>query len=99
LIEFTHRVTSGVVMLLALAVAWKARRFPKGALRSTSNWALFFMLMEAALGAGLVLFGLVIDNDSVARAIAMSLHLVNTLLLLGAQGLCLWFAEGGAPLR
>ena len=99
MIEFTHRVTSGLVMLLALAVSLFALRLPKGPTRTTAHVALFFMLLEAALGAGLVIFGLVVDNDSLARAVVMSLHLVNTLLLLGAQGLCVWFAGGGARLQ
>lgn len=98
LIEYTHRVTSGMVMLMALAVSWAARKLPRGPTRTWAHIALGFMLLEAALGAALVKFGLVVDNDSLARAIVMSLHLVNTLLLVGAQSLCLWFARGGAAL-
>jgi len=97
LIEYTHRITSGMVMLLALAVSWTARKL-RGPTRTWAHVALGFMLLEAALGAALVKFGLVVDNDSLARAIVMSLHLVNTLLLIGAQAMCLWFAGGGAPL-
>lgn len=83
LIEFTHRVTSGlslviVVVLLVLAIQW----FPKGHLARKWAWlSVIFMVMEALLGAGLVLFELVVHNDSVFRAISMTAHLVNTSLL------------------
>jgi heme a synthase len=41
-----------------------------------------FLLMEALLGAGLVLFEYVDKNASVGRAIYLSAHLVNTQVLL-----------------
>ena len=53
------------------------------------------MLTEAAVGAGLVLFELVADNQSMARALFMATHLVNTFLLLGALTLTAHFAGGG----
>ncbi len=42
------------------------------------------MTTEALVGAGLVLFRMVADNPSSARAAWMSAHLVNTFLLLAA---------------
>ncbi len=42
------------------------------------------MTTEALVGAGLVLFRMVADNPSSARAAWMSAHLINTFLLLGA---------------
>lgn len=42
------------------------------------------MIAEALIGAGLVLFGWVAQDQSLGRALTVSLHLVNTLLLLGA---------------
>jgi heme A synthase len=56
------------------------------------------ILIEAALGAGLVLFQLVADNESMARALAMAVHLMNTFLLLGALTLTAHFASGGADI-
>ena len=41
-------------------------------------------MVEALVGAGLVLWGLAADNDSIARAVVMAVHLVNTFLLLAA---------------
>ncbi|MEM6784557.1 MAG: COX15/CtaA family protein [Bacteroidota bacterium] len=104
-IEFTHRVTSGLVMLMALALFVLSRRaFPKAAhprgtsgaaVRRYAGWALFFMSTEAALGAALVLLEYVAYNVSVARGYWMAGHLVNTFLLLGAQALTLYAAYGG----
>src|SRR5690606_36453524 len=50
---------------------------------------------RGAARRGLVLFGLVADDDSIARAAVMGLHLVNTLLLLGALTLAAFWASGG----
>jgi cytochrome c oxidase assembly protein subunit 15 len=89
LIEFTHRATSGLALLalLALVVAvWRSR--PAGhPARRAAGWSMLFMLTEAGVGAGLVLFELVADNRSMARALFMAVHLANTFLLLGAMTL------------
>lgn len=82
-------------MLLSLALAINARRvFPAG--HRARAWAaatLIFMLIEAAVGAGLVLLGLVEDNASALRAGYISVHLVNTMLLLGAMTGTIWWAR------
>lgn len=98
LIELSHRLTSGLALLLTVAlVVLACRGFPKGhRVRKAAWWSLFFILIEAAIGAGLVLLELVADNASMARAWAMSAHLINTLILLAALTLCAWWA-GGAP--
>ena len=57
--------------------------------------AVGLMLMEAALGAGLVLLELVALDASARRAVAMSLHLMNTFLLLAALASCAWHAHVG----
>ncbi len=48
------------------------------------------------MGAGLVLFKYVDQDASVGRAFYLSLHLVNTLLLLGALALTAWFSRDAA---
>jgi heme A synthase len=86
LIELTHRVTSGVCWIWTAAM-WLAalRLFPRShPTRSAAGWSLFFMTTEALVGAGLVLFRMVADNPSTARAAWMAAHLINTFLLLGA---------------
>lgn len=98
-IEFTHRITSGLTLVLALLlVIWTWKRFSKGSiLRVTAGLVLFFTLTEALVGAGLVLFGLVKDNDSIARAISMMVHLVNTFLLLASLSITAWWSTVGIP--
>ncbi|HYG66947.1 MAG TPA: COX15/CtaA family protein, partial [Anaeromyxobacteraceae bacterium] len=102
-IEFTHRVTSGLALVLVVAlVAWAFRAFGAGhAVRRGAVWSLVLMLVEALLGAGLVLFGWVAKDESIARGWVMALHLANTFLLLGAIGLTAWWsgAPGGIRLR
>jgi heme A synthase len=86
IVELTHRVTSGLCWLGTL-VMWivALRGFDRGhPTRSAAGWTLFFMTTEALVGAGLVLFRMVADNPSTARAAWMSAHLVNTFLLLAA---------------
>lgn len=87
IIEFTHRTTSGLCLVFVLVMLVLARRwFPKGHLaRKWAGWSVFFMITEALVGAGLVIFGLVEDNDSVARAVSMTIHLVNTFVLTAAM--------------
>jgi len=101
IIELTHRVTSGIALLLVVGLAvWAFRARPSGnGARAAALFSLGFMLSEAAVGAGLVLFRLVADNESMARAMFMATHLVNTFLLLGALTLTAHFASGGAQFR
>lgn len=96
-IEFTHRVTSGLVGLMSLALfIWARRAFEKGDLvRRSAAFTLFFMFTESLVGAGLVLFRLVGENSSMARAFVAPVHLLNTLLLIASLVLCLYFAYGG----
>jgi heme A synthase len=94
LIEFTHRATSAFsgVLVIGLLI-WAFRLYPKGHLvRRGAVLSLVFILTEGLLGAGLVLFEWVADNTSVARAISMGAHLINTFLLLAAVALTAWWA-------
>jgi heme A synthase len=86
IVELTHRVTSGLCWIWT-AIMWfgALRVFPRGhATRSAAGWSIFFMTTEALVGAGLVLFRMVADNPSTARAAWMAAHLINTFLLLAA---------------
>jgi heme A synthase len=59
-----------------------------------------FMIVETAIGAGLVVFDLVAGNTSLTRAAFGSVHLLNTFLLLASLLLCArWIDHGGAELR
>jgi heme A synthase len=61
--------------------------------------SLFFMLTEAAVGAALVLFNLVEQDESSLRAVVMGVHLTNTFLLLASLALTVFWAWGGHRLR
>ena len=99
LIEYSHRASSGLALLAVFGLMFLvARAFPAGtAARKGAIASVILILTEAALGAGLVIFGLVEDNDSIARGISMALHLGNTFLLLAALSLTAYWAGGGAP--
>lgn len=102
LIELTHRLSSGVALILVVALWWLARRWPKGErVRTAANWSLVFIIGEAAIGAMLVLLGLVATNTSAARGWVMGFHLCNTFVLLGALTLtaCWSTDQGPAPSR
>lgn len=91
-IEYSHRLTSGLTLVFSLfLLIWAFRAFSAGSLvRKGAIGSFVFVMAEAVLGAGLVLFELVGDNDSVARACVISLHLVNTFALLGFVTLTVW---------
>ncbi|MCB0210878.1 MAG: COX15/CtaA family protein [Anaerolineae bacterium] len=101
LIEFTHRITSGLALVaVIILLVWAVLSYPKGhTVRWGAKLALTFMIVEALLGAGLVLFKLVADNTTTARAIVVALHLVNTFLLLSILTLTAWWASGGQPIQ
>jgi heme a synthase len=86
MIEFTHRVTSGISFLLAIALlVWTWKATVRGHLaRAFAAAAVAFTLVEAILGALLVLLGLTAESHSPLRAPYLALHLTNTLLLLAA---------------
>ena len=100
LIEFSHRATSGIALItVVILFVWARRVTPVGhPLRLGANLSLGFMLSEAALGAGLVLFQLVANDASAARAFAVAAHLLNTFLLLASLTLSGWWASGGRAL-
>jgi heme A synthase len=101
LIEFSHRATSGLALLSVVVLFVWARRAtsPGHPVRLGAALSLIFMLSEAALGAGLVLFQLVAHDASMARALAVGAHLLNTFLLLAALTLSVFWASGGAALH
>jgi len=95
IIEFTHRLTSGLAFLLVLALLIWARRLyqPKHGVRRAASWAMVFMISESLVGAGLVLFEWVAGNTSLARVIVMGVHLLNTHVLLAAIVLVAWWSS------
>jgi heme A synthase len=97
LIEFTHRMMTTLDTLATIALAiWAFLAFPKKhAVRRYSVLAFVFLLLEALLGAGLVLFRYVAHDLSVGRAWYLSLHLTNTMLMMSAYTITAWLAARG----
>ncbi len=93
-IEYTHRLTSGLAVISVVALwVWALLAFPRGnRVRRAAWWALGLIAAEALLGAGLVLLEYVARNVSLGRAVYLSLHLTNTLLLLGMLAAAAWLS-------
>jgi cytochrome c oxidase assembly protein subunit 15 len=86
MIEFTHRITSGLSFFLAVGLMlWTYAGTVRGHLaRSAAIATVSFTMVEAILGAFLVKLGLTAQSQSPLRAPYLALHLTNTLLLLAA---------------
>jgi heme A synthase len=94
-IEFTHRLTSGLLLAGALGLAVGARRvYPAGhAARRAAMVSFAFVVLEALIGAGIVLLGLVENDASALRAAYIAGHLVNTMFLVAALTATVWLAR------
>ena len=99
LVEFTHRLTSGLALLAVAGLAvWSRYRFPPG--HRARYWAalgLAFMVVESLIGAALVIFQWVDMNVSLARALVQPVHLANTYLLMGALACAAWWSGPRKP--
>ena len=86
MIEFTHRITSGLSFFSALGLlVWTFAGTVRGHLaRAAVAASVAFTLVEAILGALLVKLGLTAQSQSPLRPWYLALHLTNTLLLLAA---------------
>jgi heme a synthase len=96
-IEFTHRVTSGVLGPMVIAqVIWAWRGGRPRALGVLASLVLLFVIIEALIGRSLVVQELVGENASVKRAVVVALHLGNTMLLMFFATATAWLGAGGA---
>jgi cytochrome c oxidase assembly protein subunit 15 len=86
MIEFTHRITSGLSFFSVVALLWWTfAGTVRGHLaRAAAVASVVFTLIEAMLGAFLVKLGLTAQSQSPLRPAYLALHLTNTLLLLAA---------------
>ncbi len=84
MIEFTHRITSGLSFFSAVGLlVWTFAGTVRGHLaRGAAVAVVAFTLIEAVIGALLVKMGLTAQSQSPLRAPYLALHLTNTLLLL-----------------
>jgi heme A synthase len=97
IIEFTHRITSGIAFLAVLAMLiWARKRYQsKHGVRVAASWAMILMITESLAGATLVIFHWVAGDTSVERVIMMGVHLLNTHMLLAFITLTAWWSSGG----
>jgi cytochrome c oxidase assembly protein subunit 15 len=86
LIEFTHRITSGISFFAVVGLlAWTFAGTVRGHLaRVAAVASVAFTLIEATLGALLVKLGYTAQSVSPLRPAFLALHLANTLLLVAA---------------
>lgn len=96
--EFSHRMSSGLVLPMVGILAYLVfNEFPVGhQARKGAFFSVVFTVTEALIGAILVLFKLVAHNESVTRTVSMSMHLVNTFILLSAI-IITYLAVSGTP--
>lgn len=95
IIEFSHRLTSGLAFLgVTGLVFWSRKLYAAGNMvRRFAFFSFVFIVIESLIGAGLVLFELVAGNASLARATVVSVHLLNTLILLAFLALTWWRSQ------
>jgi heme A synthase len=102
IIEFTHRLTSGGLLFLAFYLVYLAVKYfeKKELIRYLSFVYLGLLFVEALLGAFLVKYEHVAENKSVYRGFSVSIHLVNTfLLILVASGILFFLSRKPLGLR
>jgi cytochrome c oxidase assembly protein subunit 15 len=97
IVEFTHRITSVISLLVVTGlVVWCWRVTKKGDwARYSAVLAVALLANEALLGAALVLLKHVGNDQSAGRILLLCLHFGNTLLLLATLSLtATWLSNG-----
>ena len=97
IVEFTHRATSAISLLMVTGlVVWCWRTTKKGdRARYAAVLTAAFLVNEALLGAALVLLKHVGNDQSTGRILFLCLHFGNTLLLLATLSLtAAWLSKG-----
>jgi len=100
-IEFSHRVTTMVAgFVVLILVIWAFRKFQKGHfVRKLAALSFLFILIEGAIGGGLVLTGNTAANWTTSRPFWTAGHLINTFILVAFLALTAWFAGREGPLE
>lgn len=91
-IEFTHRLTSGLCGFLGLALLVWSRRISRPVFYAAAA-SFVFLLIEAFIGAVLVKKELVAGDTSTSRALVVGLHLANTMLLTASTAAAAWWSN------
>lgn len=91
-IEFAHRTSSGLnLVVVGVLYLWIRKVAVKKSWLRTASWfSLVAILIEAAVGAGLVLLEWVGVDRSVGRTISIAIHLVTTSFLIASLASVWW---------
>lgn len=94
-IEFSHRVTTMLAGFIVIGlVIWSFRKFAKGSpVRKMASLSLLFIIIEGAIGGGLVLTGNTAANWTPSRPYWAAGHLINTFILIALLALTAWYAQ------
>ena len=96
-IEFSHRAISGLLLIVTIAIFIKSfNNSVTGLQKKVINYLTFFVILEALIGAVIVLYEWVGMNSSIPRIAAVPLHLVNTFGLLAMYTICLLYTSDAA---
>jgi len=91
-IEFSHRITTALAGIFVLALAgWAFGKYQKGnCVRTFAMLSLLFIVIEGAIGGGLVLTGNTAANWTPTRPLWTAGHLINTFILIAFLTLTAW---------
>lgn len=89
-IEWFHRLSSGLSLIFVIILfILSLKIYPKKhLLRKLTSFALLFIIIEALIGAVLVLSSFVGANSSTLRVLVFLFHLLNSLFLISTLALC-----------
>ena len=98
IIEFTHRATSGVDLVLVAALGGVGVSRVSAEASGAAGGGAFGGVPDhrGAAGAALVLLEHVAKNASSSRGYSLSTHLINTLTLLACLTLTAWWGIGSS---
>ncbi|NKB87277.1 MAG: heme A synthase [Acidobacteria bacterium] len=100
-IEFTHRASSGIALIAVAVMFWAVYRATERGhpARTGAVVSGISIVIEALIGAVIVLAEWVANDASVARAVSVPIHLVSTFVLLGGLVLTVFWLSGGRRVR
>lgn len=100
-IEFSHRITTALAgLVVLLLVVWAFLRRPRSRyVRWFAALSFLFILIEGAIGGGLVLTGNTAANWTPTRPYWTAGHLINTFILIAFLALTAWAAAGRKEFR
>ena len=100
-IEFSHRITSSLAGLIVLILVILAllRKAKLRLVRAFAALSFLFILIEGAVGGGLVLTGNTAANWTPTRPYWTAGHLINTFVLVAFLTLTAWAASSSLSVR